>query len=93
MDIETIKIKAVKARQLGGTVEIVGAWVWVSFAEKPSPEVRQALKDEKFHWNRTRQLWQYAGIKSGPSPADSWSLRQKYQAYQIDSDANLPVVR
>jgi len=86
MNIETLKIKAVKARQLGGTVEIVGAWVWVSFQEKPSPEVRQALKSERFHWNKTRQLWQYAGIKSGPSPADSWSLRQKYGSVQVTDD-------
>jgi len=86
MNIETLKIKAVKARQLGGTVEIVGAWVWVSFQEKPSPEVRQALKSERFHWNKTRQLWQYAGIKCGPSPADSWSLRQKYGRVQVTDD-------
>jgi len=39
--------------------EVVGHWVWVSFNEKPAPEVRNTLAQIGFHWNSSRQTWQH----------------------------------
>ena len=37
------------------TIEIIGSWIWVSGETKP---IKDTLKSLKFHWNKTRQLWQ-----------------------------------
>jgi hypothetical protein len=39
--------------------KVVGAWVWVQFAEQPAAEIRQQLSQLGFHWNATRQAWQH----------------------------------
>lgn len=39
----------------GLTIEIVGTWIWVSGDTKPHKEL---LKELKFRWNKTRELWQ-----------------------------------
>jgi len=39
--------------------EVVGKWVWVTFKEQPTAEVRQQLAQLGFHWNRERQAWQH----------------------------------
>jgi hypothetical protein len=39
--------------------QVVGAWVWVQFAEQPAAEVRQQLSQLGFHWNASRQAWQH----------------------------------
>ena len=36
-------------------IEIVGTWIWVSGNTKP---IKETLKNLKFNWNRTRELWQ-----------------------------------
>ena len=39
--------------------EVVGKWVWVTFKEQPTAEIRQKLAEFGFHWNRERQAWQH----------------------------------
>ena len=42
----------------GGIVEIVGNWIWITFASKPSNSVIQTIKQEDGRWNRNRKIWQ-----------------------------------
>ena len=37
--------------------EIVGAWVWVSFGEKPDVPTRQILREFGFRWSHRRKKW------------------------------------
>lgn len=37
---------------------VVGKWVWVEFASKPTKEILDFLHAEDFHWNRERKVWQ-----------------------------------
>jgi hypothetical protein len=39
--------------------EIIGEWVWVTFAEQPAEAVRQQLSQLGFHWNNIRKCWQH----------------------------------
>jgi hypothetical protein len=44
-------------RSLGLDAELVGEWVWVTFAEKPEAEIRKSLKDFGFKWSKRRGKW------------------------------------
>ena len=44
-------------RSLGLDAELVGEWVWVTFAEKPSKQMIQGLKDFGFKWSKRRGKW------------------------------------
>jgi len=49
----------------GIPADVVGRWVWVRFAEKPSAEVRALLKRNGFRWVQGRGEWAHAcGIHS-----------------------------
>jgi hypothetical protein len=37
--------------------DVVGRWVWVKFAEKPSSEIRTLLKEFGFRWSKRRGEW------------------------------------
>lgn len=37
--------------------EVVGRWVWLSFPDKPSKEIRKELKAFGFRWINKRQRW------------------------------------
>ncbi len=39
--------------------EIIGEWVWVTFAEQPVESVRTQLSQLGFHWNNIRKCWQH----------------------------------
>lgn len=45
--------------QLYSLAEVVGKWVWISFAEKQPVTVTSALSELGFHWNKRRQTWQH----------------------------------
>lgn len=75
--------------EFGATTEIVGKWVWAKFAEKPSVEVRGSLKKLKFRWNKTRGIWQYAGVLRRRSNASSDTLRAYYGARSL-AGTNVP---
>ena len=44
-------------RDLRLTADVVGRWVWVTFAAKPNADIRQALKDYGFRWSSRRHKW------------------------------------
>ena len=39
--------------------EVVGQWVWITFAEKQPAQVTRQLAQFGFHWNGRRQSWQH----------------------------------
>ena len=39
--------------------EVVGKWVWITFAEQPDERVRADLSQLGFHWNNVRKCWQH----------------------------------
>ena len=57
--------------------EVVGKWIWVSFKETPAAEIRQALAQLGFHWNRERQAWQHPcgqfRLSSASDPHEKYS--------------------
>jgi hypothetical protein len=67
--------------------EVIGAWVWVWFAGKPTDDCRASLKAAGFHWNQTRHVWQHTGgRRSRKTGADAWYLRGKYGAQLVKGD-------
>lgn len=52
-------VKAARA-DVWGRCQVVGRWVWVSFASMPDVATREFLKDEGFHWNHARGVWQHS---------------------------------
>jgi len=39
--------------------EVVGKWVWITFPEAPSEQLRGQLSQLGFHWNNVRKCWQH----------------------------------
>lgn len=63
-------------------VEIIGAWVWLTFSGKPSDEVRTMLKDAGFRWAKNRGQWCHnCGVKA--RRARSYHPRDKYGSTRI----------
>lgn len=59
------------------TIEFVGDWLWVSGNTKP---IRKELKEMKFFWNKTRELWQkkpqgYERVRFTPSKLSTDDLK------------------
>ena len=79
--------KAQVAQALGAKVKLVGAWVWAEFERKPSAEVRQALKEAKYHWNKTRGCWQFAGVPCRHTKAMTAYVWAKYGATDLEAAA------
>jgi hypothetical protein len=66
--------------------QIVGAWVWVQFAEQPAAEIRQQLAQLGFHWNRTRQAWQhpcgkFSTAAKATDPRDTYASKPAMEAF------------
>ena len=80
--------KARKAQAVGASVKIVGAWVWAEFESKPSEETRAMLKAERYHWNRKRGVWQFAGVPCRHSPASTPEVLAKYGAVDVETEQN-----
>lgn len=52
-------------RDKGLAAEVVGKWVWITFDEKPSAELRAELKAAGFRWVPSRGRWAHAcGVRS-----------------------------
>ncbi len=66
------------------TADIVGRWIWVTFAEKPTAEIRQALKDFGFHWSPRRNKW--AHNCGHPTRAGKQNPYIKYGHRRISED-------
>lgn len=59
-----------RAPDLYDKAEVVGKWVWITFPDKQSREVTQALSQFGFHWNNARQAWQH--------PCGTLPMRQEF---------------
>jgi hypothetical protein len=62
------------------TAEVVGKWVWVSFADIPAAEIRRQLAELGFHWNKYRQSWQHPCGAFRDTRA-TYDPRTKYGSY------------
>lgn len=67
----------------GLPARVVGRWVWIKFDNKPTADVRQALKDYGFRWSRRRGQWAHnCGLAS--RPARAYRPWDRYQTYNAD---------
>ena len=63
---------------------VVGKWVWIHFEEKPSAEIRQALKDFGFRWSKRRGQWSHnCGHYS--LPAHSYRPWDRYRTIDLET--------
>lgn len=70
-------------KELDLPARVVGRWVWIKFAVKPSAEIRQSLKEMGFRWSRRREQW--ANNCGHPTkPARSYKPWEKYQTVSLD---------
>ena len=66
----------------GLTAELCGVWVWVSFEEKPSDDMRAKLKEAGFKWSPRRKKWAHnCGVKTASSK--NGNPFEKYGSVQI----------
>ena len=42
-----------------GLAEVIGKWIWITFGEIPSEQIRAKLSQLGFHWNNVRKCWQH----------------------------------
>ncbi len=62
--------------------DVVGRWVWLSFAEKPSEEIREKIKAVGFRWVQSRGEWAHdCGHPSHHTKG--WPPRVKYGAVSV----------
>ena len=81
------KAQRVAVQAPGARVRIIGLWIWVDFASKPAMEVRDMLKSEGFRWNRKRECWQFAGIRTTQSPHGRDYIENKYGVHEVEAKA------
>jgi len=75
-------VEFVKANSLSPFAEIVGRWVWLTFPDKPSADVRGQIKDFGFRWIQKRGRWAHnCGHYSMGSVHDP---RNTYGAIPVD---------
>lgn len=71
----------------GATVELIGAWIWISFQAKPSPVVIDTLKATGCKWSAQRSKWYFAGVpssgKRGRRSTPEEELRKKYGSQRV----------
>ena len=82
------KVKSVlevleQCRTLRIPARMVGRWCWIAFSEKPSVEIRTALKEMGFRWIRKRSQW--ANSFGRPSrAAQGYRPWDKYSTVSLD---------
>lgn len=75
-------------KELGLDAEVVGRWIWVTFAQKPDRDMIKALKDFGFHWSPRREKWAHnCGHPSQPGSGNPWDKYEHYPVDQIDTEA------
>jgi len=63
---------------------VVGRWVWASFSDKPSDEIRSFLKQTGFQWIKNRNAWAHnCGYYS--KQAKGYDPRDKYGTIPVGS--------
>jgi len=72
----------VKSKGLSQFAEVVGRWVWLTFPDKPSADVREQIKGYGFRWIQKRGRWAHnCGHYSRGSVRDP---RYTYGAVPVD---------
>lgn len=86
-DLET---QALLAKRLGAAVEITGQWAWASWQSRPSPEIRQALKDNGWLWCHNKGKWAWRAEPSHSRRAMPWDyIVAKYGLRELEREAQL----
>jgi len=63
---------------------VVGRWVWASFSDKPSDDIRSFLKATGFSWIKNRNAWAHnCGYYS--KQARGYDPRDKYGTIPVKS--------
>jgi hypothetical protein len=70
----------------GARVAIIGRWIWVKFPSKPDDDTRGWLKACKFRWNKTRGVWQFAGVPAKKSNENAATIAARYGVRRILAD-------
>ena len=60
-ELDIIHTQAKLAAKLGAGVTITGAWVWAQFNKRPSIEVSNELKANRWVWCKNKGKWAYRG--------------------------------
>ena len=83
-----LQAKATKAKELGAHVVVItGQWVRAEFANKPSKEIREQLKAERFVWLPVRQQWVFMGRTSTAKRTMPWSyITEKYGLVMVQDE-------
>ena len=73
--------------------EIIGAWVWCTFPDKPDTDTRGKLKEKGFRWSPRRGQWSHscgvpkkARMKSG-HPRDVYGSIAVSKPYERSEDS------
>ena len=62
---------------------LVGRWIWIEFADKPSADVRAELKAAGFHWSPKRLAWQH-NCGHPTRAARGYDPRDKYGSVELE---------
>jgi hypothetical protein len=75
----------------GAAVEIIGAWVWVTFDAKPDDETRASLKGAGFRWSARRGQWANACGVAKRARMRSGHPRDLYGSVRVDDETGAAV--
>jgi len=84
---ELLALLSDKASEFFQRAEVIGAWVWIQFADKQPREVTARLAEFGFHWNNKRQVWQHPCGKETQTPFDG-DPRERYGSTFPSQTAN-----
>lgn len=66
-------------------VEMIGAWVWITFPGKPEADVRAEAKRQGFRWVKRRGQWAHnCGVRT--KSANGYHPREKYGTVLVQKD-------
>ena len=73
------------AKELGASVEIVGAWAWARFNNKPDDTTREKIKALGYHWSKAKSRWYFMGSISTAVRRHSWTqICQRYAPVSVE---------
>jgi len=75
-------------KELDLPARVVGRWVWIKFTEKPSKEIRTALKAMGFRWSHRRQQWANRCQCPPTKPARNYRPWDKYETTLLEDYVN-----
>lgn len=68
VDADTVTLLREQAKMIAAlpgvkALELVGRWLWAEFTDKPSEEIREQLKQNKWSWAPKKGKWSYHNPK------------------------------